>query len=185
MFADIDLPAAEAAAESSKDLATHPSYRALALSVDVADPQSVEAMVAQTVSTFGAIDYSVNSAGVGCAPRLSVTVSGFVRVLRRSADARCTTGGCPRAARGGRGFDAGVRALLASQRSGDAALRAGGDQGHEGAGADQRRRTKRTPGYRPRGHHQSGLVQLVRCDEGHRAVHHVQARSAGADAERR
>lgn len=69
MFADIDLPAAEAAAESSKDLATHPSYQALALSVNVADLQSVEAMVAQTVSTFGAIHYSVNSAGVGCAPR--------------------------------------------------------------------------------------------------------------------
>ena len=65
VFADLNFDAAQAGAESSKALATNPEYRALALAVDVADVKSVEGMVAKTVATFGRVDYSVNSAGVG------------------------------------------------------------------------------------------------------------------------
>ena len=65
VFADLNLDAAQAGAESSKALATNPEYCALALAVDVADVKSVEGMVAKTVATFGRVDYSVNSAGVG------------------------------------------------------------------------------------------------------------------------
>ena len=64
VFADLNFDAAQAGVESSKALATNPEYRALALAVDVADVKSVEGMVAQTVATFGRVDYSVNSAGV-------------------------------------------------------------------------------------------------------------------------
>lgn len=65
VFADINFVSAQAAADSSKALAKNPEYTALALNVDVSDAQSVEAMVAKAVATFGRIDYSVNSAGVG------------------------------------------------------------------------------------------------------------------------
>ena len=64
VFADLNLDAAQAGAESSKAIATNPEYRALALAVDVADVKSVEGMVTKTVATFGRVDYSVNSAGV-------------------------------------------------------------------------------------------------------------------------
>lgn len=65
VFADINFASAQAAADSSKALAKNPEYSALALSVDVTDSKSVDAMVAKILATFGRIDYSVNSAGVG------------------------------------------------------------------------------------------------------------------------
>ncbi|KAL9123284.1 MAG: hypothetical protein Q9187_000156 [Circinaria calcarea] len=65
VFADLNLESAQAAASSSIAFATNPQYSALALRVDVADLKSVEEMVAKAVATFGRIDYSVNSAGVG------------------------------------------------------------------------------------------------------------------------
>lgn len=64
VFADINITGAQEAAEDSKKLATNPKYRPLAIQVDVTKPESVLAMVEQTVKEFGRIDYSVNSAGV-------------------------------------------------------------------------------------------------------------------------
>ena len=48
-------------------MAKHPEYRAIAVMVDVTDPESVQSMVDTTIKEFGRIDYSVNSAGV-CRP---------------------------------------------------------------------------------------------------------------------
>ncbi|KAI0392813.1 NAD(P)-binding protein [Xylariaceae sp. FL0594] len=65
VFADIDLAAAERAAEESKTHAASPDeFKALAVCVDVTKDESVEAMVKKTVKEFGRVDYLVNSAGV-------------------------------------------------------------------------------------------------------------------------
>lgn len=71
VFADLDLPSAQTAANSSKALSTNANYRALAIGVDVADRNSVDNMVAQTTAMFQRIDYSVNSAGVRQGQQLS------------------------------------------------------------------------------------------------------------------
>jgi NAD(P)-dependent dehydrogenase (short-subunit alcohol dehydrogenase family) len=63
--ADLNHSAAETTARDSEKLATNPSFRTLALSVDVSDPTSVNTMVAAAVKEFGRIDYSINSAGIG------------------------------------------------------------------------------------------------------------------------
>lgn len=64
LVADINLEKAEAVAEKSRSVATHPSFKAVAVKVDVADNQSVQDMVARAIAEFGRIDYNVNSAGV-------------------------------------------------------------------------------------------------------------------------
>ena len=63
-FADLNLPGAQQAVEESKRWAINPDYRAIAVQVDVASPESVQSMVDSTVREFGRIDHSVNSAGV-------------------------------------------------------------------------------------------------------------------------
>ena len=64
VFTDINLASAQLASEESKAIATNPSYRALALAVDVSSEKNVDAMVAEVVVEFGRIDYAVSSAGV-------------------------------------------------------------------------------------------------------------------------
>ena len=48
----------------SKKFAKNPEYRAIAVKVDVTDPESVQSMVDTAIKEFGRIDHSVNSAGV-------------------------------------------------------------------------------------------------------------------------
>ena len=57
--------AAVETARASEAVATNPGYEALAVEVDVCDMANVEAMIKTAIQTFGRIDYSVNSAGVG------------------------------------------------------------------------------------------------------------------------
>ena len=64
VFADIRKDKAQAAAEKSKEHATHPNFRTATTKVDLTDPKSVQEMVDLTVSEFGRIDYSINAAGV-------------------------------------------------------------------------------------------------------------------------
>lgn len=64
VFADQNLEAVKKAAERSRSLATAEGYQALVIEVDVASRPAVRSMVAQTVSTFGRIDYAINCAGV-------------------------------------------------------------------------------------------------------------------------
>ncbi|KAF2439287.1 short-chain dehydrogenase/reductase SDR [Karstenula rhodostoma CBS 690.94] len=63
--ADLNYSSAENTARESEKLATNPSFRTLALAVDVSDPSSVNSMVETAVKEFGRIDYSINSAGIG------------------------------------------------------------------------------------------------------------------------
>ncbi len=60
VIADIALPAAEALAREL----TAASRSAHALPVDVTDPRSVDALIAQVVSAHGRIDYMFNNAGI-------------------------------------------------------------------------------------------------------------------------
>ena len=64
VFADVDDASARAVCEKAKTLATNPSYRGIAVRVDVTDSESVQSMVDAGIIEFGRIDYSVNSAGV-------------------------------------------------------------------------------------------------------------------------
>ncbi|KAL6851316.1 putative secondary metabolism biosynthetic enzyme [Amphichorda felina] len=72
IFADIDLGRAEAAAKEASISLNGQQCDVLALQVDVADRESVEAMVAKSVQRFGRIDYCINSAGVGARKPYSV-----------------------------------------------------------------------------------------------------------------
>ncbi|XXH02349.1 hypothetical protein Hte_008722 [Hypoxylon texense] len=65
VFADINENGVKEAAEESRKYATNKDFRPLAIRVDITDEASVQSMVDTTVSEFGRIDYSVNSAGVG------------------------------------------------------------------------------------------------------------------------
>ncbi|KAI9660438.1 MAG: hypothetical protein M1821_009788 [Bathelium mastoideum] len=88
VFADVDEEAATFAAEESKQYARHPSYRSVAVRVDVTDEKSIDDMVGTTVKEFGRIDYSVNSAGVsnaGGANILEQDIEPFERVLKINA----------------------------------------------------------------------------------------------------
>ncbi|KAI4864862.1 NAD(P)-binding protein [Hypoxylon rubiginosum] len=67
LLADIDYEAAAKVAETSKGLASCPTYRALSVKVDVVDIASVQAMVDLAAKEFGRIDYCVNAAGVDVA----------------------------------------------------------------------------------------------------------------------
>jgi NAD(P)-dependent dehydrogenase (short-subunit alcohol dehydrogenase family) len=71
-MADLNHEAALQTARDSEAVATHPEYKALAVAVDVTDPDSVHHMVKTAVDTFGRIDYNVNSAGVGVQKPLPV-----------------------------------------------------------------------------------------------------------------
>lgn len=64
VLADINQEDAQAAAEECRNLATHPSFRATAVKVNITDEASVDNLVAAALKEFGRIDYSVNSAGV-------------------------------------------------------------------------------------------------------------------------
>ncbi|DAA77807.1 TPA_exp: hypothetical protein A8136_5510 [Trichophyton benhamiae CBS 112371] len=64
VFADLDLSIVQDKAEKSRSIATNPSYKPLAVAVDVTDKCQVEDMIAQTLMTFNRIDYNVNCAGV-------------------------------------------------------------------------------------------------------------------------
>jgi 3-oxoacyl-[acyl-carrier protein] reductase len=56
---------------------------AIPVKVDVSDPDQVEAMVRQTLETFGCIDILVNNAGIGhVKPFLSITLEEWNRVLQ-------------------------------------------------------------------------------------------------------
>ncbi|KAI5917479.1 hypothetical protein F4810DRAFT_696274 [Camillea tinctor] len=79
VFADANEQGAQDAAEKSILCAKNPNYRPIALKVDIASEDSVQAMVNTTVKEFGRIDYSVNSAGIGnispaLAPNIDVDV---------------------------------------------------------------------------------------------------------------
>lgn len=65
VLADVNHAAAEEVARECESLAINPDYKSLAIAVDVGDVARVDRMVAAAVETFGRIDYSVNSAGVG------------------------------------------------------------------------------------------------------------------------
>lgn len=58
--ADVNFAAAQNTAERVQAM----GRRAIALAVDVRDPQQIEAMVATTVKNFGTIDILINSAGI-------------------------------------------------------------------------------------------------------------------------
>lgn len=60
VVADFNLEGAERVANDAGG-----RDKALAVKVDVADPSSVEAMVAATVDAFGRLDVAVNNAGIG------------------------------------------------------------------------------------------------------------------------
>lgn len=72
VFADLNIDAARAAADESKPLAANPSYRAVAVAVDVANSESVQAMAEAAVAEFGRIDYGINCAGIGPKTRNTV-----------------------------------------------------------------------------------------------------------------
>lgn len=63
VFADINESVKEVA-EESKKYARHAEYQALAVTMDIADAESVKSLVATVTKEFGRIDYAVNSAGV-------------------------------------------------------------------------------------------------------------------------
>ncbi|KAI0147401.1 short-chain dehydrogenase/reductase SDR [Xylariaceae sp. FL1272] len=65
VVADLNYASAQKTAEEAEVLATNPSFKALPVTLDVTDVQSVEKIVAEAVEQFGRIDYLVNSAGVG------------------------------------------------------------------------------------------------------------------------
>ncbi|KAF2997753.1 hypothetical protein E8E14_005715 [Neopestalotiopsis sp. 37M] len=84
VFADANEQGARDAAEESKSLSKNADYCALALKVDIASEDSVQAMVDATIKEFGRIDYSVNSAGIGnVAPALTpdVNVDVFTKTI--------------------------------------------------------------------------------------------------------
>ncbi|OTA98255.1 hypothetical protein M426DRAFT_42768, partial [Hypoxylon sp. CI-4A] len=64
IFADINEEGAQEAAEQSRNHATNKDFRPLSIYVDISDENSVHIMADTTISEFGRIDYSINSAGV-------------------------------------------------------------------------------------------------------------------------
>ena len=63
-FADINLEAAEKAAQESVAMARNPDYRAISIQVDIVHEMDAENMVQKACGEFGRIDYAVNCAGV-------------------------------------------------------------------------------------------------------------------------
>ncbi|TVY73233.1 2-(R)-hydroxypropyl-CoM dehydrogenase [Lachnellula suecica] len=64
IFADINEESVKAVAQESRTYAKNAKYEALAVRVDVADAESVDALVKVGIKKFGRIDYAVNSAGI-------------------------------------------------------------------------------------------------------------------------
>ena len=64
ILADINEQKAQETAEESSKFATNPDFRAIAISVDVTDPTSVQHMIDIAFEEFGRVDYNVNTAGV-------------------------------------------------------------------------------------------------------------------------
>jgi NAD(P)-dependent dehydrogenase (short-subunit alcohol dehydrogenase family) len=77
VLADVNIAGAERVVREL------PSGSGAALSVNVADPASVEAMVAFTVERFGGLDIAVNNAGIGgeMNPTGEYSVAGWQRVM--------------------------------------------------------------------------------------------------------
>jgi NAD(P)-dependent dehydrogenase (short-subunit alcohol dehydrogenase family) len=82
VMADLNHEAALQTTRESEAVATHPDYKALAVSVDVGDPNSVQNMVKEAMDMFGRIDYNVNSAGVGVQKPLPVEDADLVEMNR-------------------------------------------------------------------------------------------------------
>ncbi|VUC25907.1 unnamed protein product [Clonostachys rosea] len=61
---DINLETAQATVEVIKAVATHPTFKAEAIQLDVTSEEAVKAAIAHTSNLFGRIDYVVNSAGI-------------------------------------------------------------------------------------------------------------------------
>ena len=70
-------------AQATVDLVRQAGGEALALTCDVADPAQCQAMVAQTVATWGRLDIACNNAGIGgeMAPTADYPVESWNRVL--------------------------------------------------------------------------------------------------------
>lgn len=79
VVADINLDAAEKVAAAVRDA----GGQAAAVKVDVADPTSVEAMVAFTKETFGGLNIAVNNAGIGgeSNPTGQASIEGWNKVI--------------------------------------------------------------------------------------------------------
>ena len=71
VFADLNEIGAQESAEKSKTMATNPSYKAMALKLDITKKSSVQQVVDTALKEFGRIDYGVHCAGV-CISHLSL-----------------------------------------------------------------------------------------------------------------
>jgi NAD(P)-dependent dehydrogenase (short-subunit alcohol dehydrogenase family) len=68
---------ADIASDAARAVATEPGIEGLPVTVDVADPAGVEAMVATCVERFGRLDVAVNCAGVGMPVKAAVADTGL------------------------------------------------------------------------------------------------------------
>ena len=82
VLADLNHSAVMEAARESESVATNPSYKSLAVALDVCDVVSVEQTVKAAVDAFGRIDYNVNSAGVGVQKPLPIEAADQVEMNR-------------------------------------------------------------------------------------------------------
>ncbi|KAI1114232.1 NAD(P)-binding protein [Nemania sp. NC0429] len=64
VVADIDLQAAQKAAEEARSVATHSEFAVEAVQLDITIEADVKAVIAQMVGQYGRIDYCVHSAGI-------------------------------------------------------------------------------------------------------------------------
>ncbi|QSZ36201.1 hypothetical protein DSL72_007327 [Monilinia vaccinii-corymbosi] len=86
--ADINLDAALAVAKECQSVSSNPLFRAEGVRIDVTLEDSVKAAIHHAVSTFGRIDYCVNSAGVGvkiAAETAEANVEEFNNMLKVNA----------------------------------------------------------------------------------------------------
>ncbi|KAL4876439.1 hypothetical protein BJY04DRAFT_223072 [Aspergillus karnatakaensis] len=64
LLADTNYDAALDAAQESETLATHPSFVAVALRIDITDLSSIAEVISTVVKVFGRIDYLVNNTNI-------------------------------------------------------------------------------------------------------------------------
>ncbi|KAL5333136.1 hypothetical protein BJX70DRAFT_381965 [Aspergillus crustosus] len=64
LLADIDYDAALDAAQESETLATHPSFVAVAIRLDITEINSIAEVVRTALRVFGRVDYCVNNTGI-------------------------------------------------------------------------------------------------------------------------